>query len=358
VELLRIKTIKLKYKGEFMSETGTGTDGIKTVNMTDGMKEGGSVSPELLNVPAAPPKQTTLADLDIAENETMGLVAEPGAIRKMIELIALPLKSDQCEFGKIVLHFDSKRKEVWWSNKAVGGSFLVNFGHATYDFFANCWGDGEVALPAIKLLGYLDMLKEAREVTLSVSVKKRIYRIQDGKRDIFNGFIDALSEVTTHKPRIDYARNQSDNQIKLDDNYVPILKEEIAALRYGGVVEARELKRIVERGSKFGIRTYPIDFSTNPGKLVVSFNDITSPADTGTNTKTIVFKEGTMIAPDTPISQIISEKLKAPAKALKGEVILRLAKKDKAPVYLLKVDKNNGVMFAGMLIAAKEKPNQ
>jgi len=334
------------------------TDGIKTVPTVDGIKEGGSVAPELLKVPAAPPKQTTLAELEIAENETMGFVADPSTIRNMIALISLPLKAEQCEFGKIVLHFDNKRKEVWWSNKAVGGSFLVNFGHANYDYFAYCWGDGEVALPAIKVIGYLDMLKESREVTLWIDVKKRIYGIQDGKRDVFNGFIDAISEVTTHKARIDYARNQSENQIKLDDNYVPILKEEVAALKYGGVVDARELKRIVERGSKFGIRTYPIDFSVNPGKLSVSFNDITSPA-TGTNTREIVFKDGTMIVPDTPIAQVISEKIEAPTHALSGDVTLRVAKKDKAPLYLLKVEKSNqnpnGVMFAGMLLAAKEK---
>lgn len=219
--------------------------------------------------PQTPPAVLNPADFNVDEKETMGFIASPNLIKNLINLIALPLKADQCEFGKIVLHFDEKRKELWWSNKAIGGSFLVNFGHATYNYFEYCWGDGEVALPAIKLINFLQMLKKSKQVVLSVNLKKRTFAIQDGKSDIFNGYIDAPREVTTHQPRIDYARNQSENKIKLEDDYIPILKEESAALKYGGVVDASELKEIVERGSKLEIGTYPINFSTNPGKLVV-----------------------------------------------------------------------------------------
>jgi hypothetical protein len=74
----------------------------------------------------------------------------------------------------------------------------------------------------------------------------------------------------------------------------------------------------------------------------------------------ITIKEGSLILPDEDISLIISEQLEVAAKALKGDIILRLAKKDKAPIYLLKVEKSevnpNGEMYAGMLLASKKKP--
>lgn len=309
-------------------------------------------------VETTPKEKMNHIDLGVNINETVGFIASPDLITYLINLIALPLSKDKCEFGKIVLHFDDKRKEVWWSNKATEGSFLVNFGHASYDYFADCWGDGEIALPSSKILEYLEQIKEAKQVMFSANPKnadpeERIYVIQDGKRDIFHGFLNAILEVKTYKPRIDYARNQSENIIKLDDNYIPILKEESASLKYGGVVDASELKKIVERGMKLDFKTYPIDFTPNPAEMYVTFSDTTV-----TNKMRIDFKAGTMIVPATPISQVISEKIEAPAKVLRGEVTFRVAMKEKAPVYLLKVDKSdnpNGVMFAGMLLAAKEK---
>jgi len=150
-------------------------------------------STKKVKVTSPPQAVLNLADIEVVESETMGFIASPNLIINLINLIALPLKGDQCEFGKIVLHFDNNRKELWWSNKAPsGGHFFVNFGHATYDYFEKCWGDGEVALPAKDVLGYLQMLKKSKQVVLWVNVKKRIYGIQDGNGDSFCGFIDAM----------------------------------------------------------------------------------------------------------------------------------------------------------------------
>ena len=305
--------------------------------------------------------KTNPIDLGVNKNETVGFIASAGLITNLIRLIALPLPppQDSFEFGKIVLHFDNKRKELWWSNKAVGGSFLVNFGHATYDYFEKCWGDGEVALTASTLLESLKQSNKAEQLMFFADPKKRSYELkQDGKIDFF-GILDAISEINTHRSRVDSPRNKSDFPITLDDNYIPILKEEIASLKYGGIIDAIELKTIVGIGAKFNMKTYPIDFTVNPAEMFVIFNDVTSPVNVASKRR-IIFKDGTMIAPITPFSNVISEKIEAPAHVLRGEVTILVSKKEKAPVYLLKIDKSdnpNGMMFAGMLIAGKEKIN-
>lgn len=309
--------------------------------------------------PKENPVTTPVEDVTINKNKPMGFSAPPDLIINLINLIALPLAKDVCEFGKIVLHFDNTRKELWWSNKATGGSFLVNFGHATYDYFSDCWGDGEIAIDPTNFLEFLKQSKKekAEQVMFSADPTKMNYELkQDGTENVFEGVLNEISEINTHMPRIDYVKNHSQNKITLDDNYIPILREEAAALKYGGIIKASDLKTIVEMGAKFRMNTYPIDFTPNPAEMFVTFKDDYLPAK-GTNKKKIIFKEGTMIPPDTPISLVLSKTIEAPAKVLKGDVILRLSKKVKAPVYLLKIEKSevkpNGVMFAGMLMETK-----
>jgi uncharacterized protein (DUF927 family) len=158
------------------------------------------------------------------EPGTVGFRAPPNVIINLINLIALPQTKTVFKFGKIVLHFDSKSKEIWWSNKVTGESFLVNFGHATYDYFSSCWGEGEIALSVAELLDYLRQSKKAKLLVFSANPQKRSYEIKEvGKKNGFTQYLEAISEINTHKPRIDYTKNHSENQIKLDDTYIPIL---------------------------------------------------------------------------------------------------------------------------------------
>jgi len=169
--------------------------------------------------------------------------------------------------------------------------------------------------------------------------------------------VNAISEINTHMPRVDYTRNQSENQIKLDDNYIPILHEEITP-KYGGIINASELKKIVGIGRKFKLKTYPIDFTKNPPALIVTFQSKNKQLNIPQR-MALTIKENSLKPPDVDISQSFCENIEAPAMALEGDVILRLGEKDKAPIYLLKIEKNEvnpkGVMFAGMLLGSRGK---
>ncbi len=158
-------------------------------------------------------------------------------------------------------------------------------------------------------------------------------------------------------PRVDYTRNQSENQIKLDDNYIPILREEIAP-KYGGIINASELKKIVGIGRKLKLKTYPIDFTKIPPALIVTFHNINKQLNIPQR-MALTIKENSLIPSDVDISQSFCEKIEGPAMALEGDVIFRLGKKDKSPIYFLKIEKNiinqKGVMFAGMLLGSKGK---
>ncbi len=325
------------------------------------------------------------------KNEPMGFLASADLIANLINLIALPLSEnknhvnkkapplseDNFEFGKFVLHFDAKRKEVWWSNATAGG-LLINFGYATYDYFVDCWGNGEVVLYAADILNVTNGIAKAKQIKLVAHPEKygggtfllNYYRFNLFPIDINlypienNTFVygmnitkipipDAVSEINTHKPRVDYASNKSKNLYKLDNDYIPILHE---ALDYGGTINANDLKTVVATGRKLG-STYPIDFRIKPKPpltepLTVTFNGITP-----NQCIEIKIKGKSLRPPKGDISQIISNKLEAPALALNGDVTLRLSMDNKSPIYLLKEEKNrkntNRVMKAGMLIGTK-----
>jgi len=286
----------------------------------------------------------------------MGFVANTDLLLKLINLIALPL-NDQCEFDEIVLHFDEKREELWWSNKCTDGNYLVNFGHATYDYFDECWGEGEVALSASSLLGILQEGKKDKvdQILLGVCPELGTHEIIFDDGEFIQSSLAVASEINTHKPRVDYARNNSNYPYKLDNDYIPILPE---ALEYGGTINARDLKTVVATGRKLRPKRYPMDFRIKPKPPLTEPLTVTFNGRKPNQCIEIKIKGKSLRPPNVDISQIISNKLEAPALALNGNITLRLSMDNTSPIYLLKEEKHryytNGEMKAGMLIGTKK----
>jgi hypothetical protein len=103
------------------------------------------------------------SDMGINESETVGFTISPVALSEFLNMASLPKEKERV-FPKLVLNFDKADEKVWYGNKAIGSS-LINGGFATYSFFTNCWGNGQVAISAAMLSGYVNQLRAYKEVT-------------------------------------------------------------------------------------------------------------------------------------------------------------------------------------------------
>jgi hypothetical protein len=277
---------------------------------------------------------------------TIGFAASPSLIIDLINLIALPTSKDVSEFGKIVLHFDSKKKEVWWDNKAIGGLFSANFGYATYgsatyDYFKKCWGDGQIGINADKLSKNLKILEREKEIKFCADPWSEIYCIRNEKIELTTGNLETITEIPTAMPRID-VKEKSENRIKLDN----IIEEEDRKLKYGA--ETYNLNRITSRGKR---DTYPLCIKADSPGLWVG---------NGKNEFDLGIVDGSFSPPKEDIHLLIDKKIEALAENLKGNIILRVAKGEKTPfnpktlLCLLKIDQRRdnpkGILKSGILL--------
>lgn len=278
-------------------------------------------------------------------DNTKGFTASPDLIIDLINQIAIPISEDLSEFGKIVLNFDAKRREIWWTNETRGGLFFVNFGYATYDYFNECWGDGQIGINADKLSKYLKMYKKEKEITFCADMISKKYSIYNEKVNA-SGNLETITEIPTAKPRID-VQEKSENRIKLYENYIPIMEKEDRMLKYGA--ETYNLNRITHKGKR---DTYPLCImAKSPGLWV---GNRRQEFDLG-------IIDGSFLPPEEEIHLLIDKKIEALAKNLKGKAItLRVAKGEKTPfnpktsLYLLRKDQGgenpNGMLKSGFLL--------
>ncbi len=293
--------------------------------------------------PVPSPIVQNLADIGINQSETLGLTCSPTVLKNLIEMISLP-KSKGSEFSKIVLNFEDDK--LFWANKQQG-IFYLDFGFASANYFDNFWGKGALPISAPKLLGFLEDLRAYPQVTLWANLKTKLFGVQASNVDKFTNFIESDDIKTA----------QSAIPVKLDADYIPIMKEPENALIYGVDIESTELKTIFERGKKYGASQFPINISSTG--IVLSINDSLNPKDNGANVKKLNAKPGSEKLPptDKSVDQILGVLIEGPATNLTGPISLRFAASGKAPMFISKREKNDsgGILYAGFLLSTKEK---
>ncbi len=287
--------------------------------------------------------------------KTVGLSASPTILNNIISMISLPKGEKKVfEFPRIVLNFDKEGGSLWWGNKQKG-VFMQDFGFATDTYFDKFWGNGSIAISATKLLQDLNDLRMFKQIIFWADPKTKIYGVQAGNVDRCSGFLESIEEVTTSstKGTDKIAKSFNNFPVALDSDYIPVMKESHKenSLIYGAEIEASELKIIMDRGDRYSVKFYPFEI-TNKG-ITVSFNDMLNPRE-GANIRDIIPKANSLKIPteDVKIKHILGPLLEGPQKNLNGEITMRFAAAKKAPIYILKKDKNDngGILVSGYIL--------
>jgi len=277
-------------------------------------------------------------------NNGMGFIASPSLLLDMIKIISLPMYSNRFEFQNIVLHFDSIKREVSWANKARGGSFLMNFGYATYDYFTECWGNGDVGLSMNLFLHALKCLKTEELVKFSVDADGRTFEVRcnSSNIDIFRGNTVHINDISTY----------TQTKISLDKDYMPLLRkidgedfETTSSFIYGADIKTSDFKRVMKKSM------YPSTNKITLHKEMLRLNDFY------VNTQ-MLYLPGN-IKDDEYINYCFANF--NPLKNYNGDLMLRLNidnARRLTPLYVkyeAQNDKPNGLLRSGLLIAQKEK---
>lgn len=293
-------------------------------------------------------------------DKTVGFSASPTIINEIISMISLPKGEKKgSDFPRIILNFDKTAGSLWWGNSQKGVLFK-NFGFATDSYFDKLWGNGTIALSAAKLLKNIEYLRNFKQIIFWADPKTNVFGVQAGDVDIFTEYLDSPDEISTamNKGVEPVKHNISNFPMALDEGYIPIMKDthKENALIYGADINIEILREIIKRASdKYAsLGFYPFELSKDG--ILISFNDLLNPKDTGANKKKLVPKLNTLKVPtdDFKIRHVLGSILEGPAKNINGFVTLRFGGSEKAPAYLLKTDKNEsgGLLVSGFILGA------
>lgn len=322
---------------------------------------------EIPNLNIKEPEQDDIKDYSnpelygIDKEQTLGLSTSPTILNNIISMISLPKgEKKSSEFPRIVLNFDKDNQTLWWGNKQKG-VFMQNFGFATDTYFEKFWGNGTIAFSATKLLKIINYLRSFKQIIFWANSKTNIFAVQAGDVDIFTEFLDSPDEITTSMNKgTDKTKKHSINNfpMTLDSEYLPVMKESHKenALIYGADIDIEFLREIIARASdKYAsLGFYPFEISKDG--ILISFNDLLNPKDTGANKKKLIPKLNSLKVPtdDLKIRHVLGSILEGPAKNISGDITIRFAGSKKAPVYLLKKEKNEsgGLLVSGFILGA------
>ncbi len=297
----------------------------------------------------------------ISKDQTVGLSTSPTILNNIISMISLPKGEKKgSEFPRIVLNFDKEGGSLWWGNEQKG-VFFKNFGFVSDTFFDQLWGNGTIAFSAAKLLKNINYLRNFKEIIFWANPKTNIFAVQAGDVDIFTEYLDSPDEITTsmNKGADKTKKNSMVNfPIGLDSEYIPVMKESYKenALIYGADIDVEFLREIIARAQdKYAsLGFYPFEISKDG--ILISFNDLLNPKDTGANKKKLVPKLNSLKVPEDEfkIRHVLGSILEGPAKNISGDVTIRFAGSKKAPVYLLKKEKkeSGGILVSGFILGA------
>jgi len=282
--------------------------------------------------------------IDESESIDMGFTTSASSLIEIMKLISLPSKSkNQMIFPNIALNFNNRRREVWWSNRQNNGHFYINFGDISYDYFEKCWGNGEVGLSIESLLKFMFVqdISKNDDFTFIVNNKTRCFELKN-YNNAYTGRTMAISTIKNSWLKV---AKESDadadaNIIKLDKNYIPILKDN--QLEYGADFMMSDVKLSLKNFNSPDFdeiiltenpQSLNIKYSYNNGQITckVPCTSFCKPPPSDIN---ILF--GNL---DTITN-------------IDGLVSLRISENEKVPVYIKKeIAKNNGFLRTGVAIS-------
>ena len=299
--------------------------------------------PEIVEV-TPPPKPAA---------ETMGFLTTSSSLIEMIKLMGLPTKSkDMMRFPQVELHFNQKRREVWWSNKGDGGAFILNFGSVSYDYFTRCWGNGSAALTMETILRIVNMYKDEQltddAILLTITPSTKKFELSNASSiglDTYTGF---TCESKYSNSRISSEDNSDvgDSHIKLTKFYIPILKFS-QQLDCGADFVMSDIKA-VSRKSVISSGMGEIILTSNPQTLNISIDAYDGKITSRVNCNSFC-------NPPSKDINILTNDLDTMMN-IDGLVSLRISEKEKSPIYIKReIRRNTGVLRAGVAFPQKER---
>lgn len=212
----------------------------------------------------------------------VGFRSKPQLIKKMFDLITIPISSTKNTFPSFIL---TKKGNDIFINESNGNSVyaLLRF---YKNYFDEIWGADKSRIPlnSEKALKFIDLMRSYNAVSLNYNDDQGIVAFYNGKKDIISTRCEITETITTCS---DIRENHSNKPVPFDEEaFVPIVKG--SKNFYNGCkikVNVSELMLIIKRAEKFNTDFYP--FLIENGNVVVGVNDMKNPDGDGAFTKVL-----------------------------------------------------------------------